>query len=65
MRGKWCPYRECLLCQEESDCLNCKVYYESMPVPYDGRTLEQIDQDNSRLFGSPSSLPIDNGYQMV
>jgi len=26
MKGNWCPYRECLFCQEESGCSSCEVY---------------------------------------
>ena len=65
MKGDWCLYRKCLFCQEESGCLNCEVYYAAMPVPYDGRSIEQIDQDNSRLFGCQPCLMLDNGSQMI
>lgn len=65
MKGKQCPYRRCLLCEEESGCLSCEVYYANMPVPYDGRTIKEVDQDGNRLFGCQPSLLLDNGNQMV
>ena len=44
MKGEWCQYvNRPLFCQEESGCLNCDVYYLTMPVPYDGRTVEDIE----------------------
>lgn len=34
MKGDWCPYKECLFCQEESDCPQCDIYY---------RTIEEVE----------------------
>ena len=44
MKGEQCPYREDLICQEDSECVDCETYYATMPVPYDGRTIEEIEQ---------------------
>lgn len=59
MKGKWCPYRRCLFCQEESGCLNCEVYYETMPVPYDGRRIKEIDRAGNRLIGCKGRIMLD------
>uniref|UniRef100_A0A6H2A5Q0 Uncharacterized protein n=1 Tax=viral metagenome TaxID=1070528 RepID=A0A6H2A5Q0_9ZZZZ len=42
--GDWCPYKDNLFCQEREDCEDCAVYYDTMPLPYDGRTLGEIDR---------------------
>ena len=43
--GDWCPYKDTVFCQEREPCVNCAIYYEDMPLPYDGRTIGQIDRE--------------------
>lgn len=36
MKGWWCPYRECLFCQEEFGCSDCEIYLaavSTLPEP--------------------------------
>ena len=42
--GNWCPYKETLFCQEQAPCVDCQVYYYTMPLPYLGKTMEEVDR---------------------
>ena len=42
--GTWCPYEDNTFCQEREDCENCEVYYATMPLPYDGKTIGDIER---------------------
>ena len=41
--GNWCLYNDNKFCQERTPCTNCAVYYDTMPLPYDGRTVGEIE----------------------
>lgn len=38
-KGEWCPYRDCLVCQE-GYCEDCHIYYERR---YAFRTIKELD----------------------
>ena len=42
--GQWCPYKGTLFCQEREDCEHCQVYYDTMPLPYLRKTMEEVDR---------------------
>lgn len=56
MKGEFCPYTERpLLCQEEAGCLECQVYYDTMPLPYDGKTVKEVE-DGTYTQNNPARI---------
>ena len=44
-KGKFCPFKGILFCQEDQGCMECEVYWKTMPIPYLGKTIEEIDRE--------------------
>ena len=53
--GKFCLYQDTIFCQEREECLNCNVFYNTFPLPYLDKTIEQAEQVPDKCLTCPGN----------